>query len=227
MKLITYNTLVMNEGGINLQAGMNFGIRGSYSIVLMSTLRNAPYSDEMLENGVIKYEGHDQYRIEKELKKIVDQPIKNKTGTLTQNGKFLLAAEKFKDGKRDPAKIKVYRKMRIGMWTDMDFYDLIDAFIEHDGKRNVFKFLLRPNFDNFKPEESDNIDIVHNRYIPGDVMQDVFIRDEGKCVVCGAKDNLHFDHKIPLSKGGSSKDPKNIQILCARHNLSKGNKLVY
>ena len=68
MKLITYNELVMNEGGINLQAGMNFGIKGSYSIVLMSTLKNAPYSDKMLEEGVIKYEGHDQYRIAKELK---------------------------------------------------------------------------------------------------------------------------------------------------------------
>jgi 5-methylcytosine-specific restriction endonuclease McrA len=59
------------------------------------------------------------------------------------------------------------------------------------------------------------------------VMQEVFVRDEGKCVMCGESDNLHFDHKIPYSKGGSSKDPKNIQILCARHNLSKGNKLVY
>jgi hypothetical protein len=227
MKIITYNTLVMNEGGINLQAGMNFGIRGSYSIVLMSTLKNAPYVDEMLDDGVIKYEGHAQYRIEKAYKKRVDQPIKNKSGTLTQNGKFHLAAQQFKEGKRTPAKIKVYRKLRPGIWADMDFYDLVDGFTEHDGQRNVFKFLLRPNFDNFKPKESDNIDIVHNRYIPGDVMQEVFERDEGKCVMCGAKDNLHFDHKIPFSKGGSSKDPKNIQILCARHNLSKGNKLKY
>ena len=75
--------------------------------------------------------------------------------------------------------------------------------------------------------ESDNVDVAHNRYIPGEVMQEVFVRDEGKCVMCGEADNLHFDHKIPYSKGGSSKDPKNIQILCARHNLSKGNKLVY
>ena len=53
MTLIKYNQLVMNEGGINLQKGMNFGIKGSYSIVLMSTLKNAPYSDEMLNDGVI------------------------------------------------------------------------------------------------------------------------------------------------------------------------------
>lgn len=68
MTLIKYNQLVMNEGGITVQAGMNFGIQGSYSIVLMSTLKNAPYSDEMLEDGVIKYEGHDKYGVPKEQK---------------------------------------------------------------------------------------------------------------------------------------------------------------
>jgi hypothetical protein len=50
MDLIKYNTLVMNEGGINLQRGMNFGIRGSYSIVLMSVEKNAPYADEMFDD---------------------------------------------------------------------------------------------------------------------------------------------------------------------------------
>jgi len=114
MTLIKYNQLVMNEGGINLQAGMNFGIKGSYSIVLMSTLKSSPYSDQMLDDGIIKYEGHDQYRISKDQKKLVDQPIANTSGTLTQNGKFFQAAEQFKEGKREAAKVKVYRKMRPG-----------------------------------------------------------------------------------------------------------------
>ena len=120
-------------------------------------IKNSPYADEMLDDGIIKYEGHDQERVPKELKKSLDQPIANKSGTLTQNGKFLQAAEQFKEGKRDPAKIKVYRKIRAGVWVDMGFYDLIDGSIEHDGKRNVFKFLLKPNFKDFKPEESDNV----------------------------------------------------------------------
>lgn len=69
MKLIQYNNLVMNEGGINLQKGMYFNIKGSYSIVLMSVEKNSPYRDEMLEDGIIKYEGHNQERVPKELKK--------------------------------------------------------------------------------------------------------------------------------------------------------------
>ena len=35
----------MNEGGIHLQKGMNFGIRKSYSIVLMS-VEECTYADE-------------------------------------------------------------------------------------------------------------------------------------------------------------------------------------
>ena len=217
---------MMNEGGIHLQKGMNFGIKDTYSIVLMSVEKNAPYVDEMFEDGTIKYEGHDA-RVPIEEKKSTDQPIANSTGTLTENGKFFQAAENYKEGKREPAKIKVYRKLRKGIWVDMGFYDLIDGLVEHDGKRNVFKFLLKPDFEKFDPEVSENVDLAHNRYIPGDIMQEVYIRDGGKCIECGSEDNLHYDHKIPFSKGGSSKDARNIQLLCARHNLSKSNKFKY
>jgi 5-methylcytosine-specific restriction endonuclease McrA len=41
----------------------------------------------------------------------------------------------------------------------------------------------------------------------------------------GSKDNLHFDHIIPFSKGGSSLVAVNIQLLCARHNLKKRDKI--
>ena len=34
-----------------------------------------------------------------------------------------------------------------------------------------------------------------------------------------------LDHITPYSKGGSSKDPANIQILCRRYNLAKHDKI--
>ena len=162
------------------------------------------------------------------MKKLIDQPIANSTGTLTQNGLFYQAAENYKEGERkQPAKIKVYRKIKMGIWVDMGFYNLIDASIEYDGNRNVFKFFLNPIFEEIQPDKIENVDLLHNRSIPGDVMQEVYLRDRGKCVQCGTEDNIHFDHKIPYSKGGSSKTAKNIQLLCAKHNLSKSNKLIY
>jgi len=45
-------------------------------------------------------------------------------------------------------------------------------------------------------------------------------------VICGATTELHFDHVLPYSKGGTSLTAQNVQLLCARHNLSKGAKLL-
>ena len=138
MKLISYIQLVQNEG-FQVQKGMNFGVKKSYPMVLMSTQRNSPYNDKMLEDGMIEYEGHDVPKSDKYLKKEIDQPIANPSGTLTENGKFFQAAENYKQEERDPAKIKVYRKIRAGVWVDMGFYDLINGFIAPDGKRKCIQ----------------------------------------------------------------------------------------
>jgi 5-methylcytosine-specific restriction endonuclease McrA len=53
------------------------------------------------------------------------------------------------------------------------------------------------------------------------VKQEVWKRDQGRCVECGATDELHFDHVVPFSKGGTSLTAENVQLLCARHNLMK------
>ncbi len=66
-------------------------------------------------------------------------------------------------------------------------------------------------------------DYYKSRTIPAKVKTMVWDRDKGHCVKCGSIENLCFDHIIPFSKGGTSKDPKNIQILCEKCNLNKGN----
>lgn len=60
--------------------------------------------------------------------------------------------------------------------------------------------------------------------IPQGVRQMVWRRDGGRCVQCGADVNLHFDHIIPVAKGGAT-TVENIQILCAPCNLSKGARI--
>lgn len=43
-----------------------------------------------------------------------------------------------------------------------------------------------------------------------------------KCKYCHSKENLTYDHKIPIIKGGTN-DIKNIQVLCEDCNYFKSN----
>lgn len=52
------------------------------------------------------------------------------------------------------------------------------------------------------------------------VKQEVWQRDQGKCVECGRNENLEFDHIIPVSKGGAN-TVRNLQLLCEVCNRSK------
>jgi hypothetical protein len=60
--------------------------------------------------------------------------------------------------------------------------------------------------------------------IPQDVMNHVWNRDGGKCITCGSKENLEFDHIVPVSKGGST-TYRNLQLLCKTCNIKKYNKI--
>ena len=61
----------------------------------------------------------------------------------------------------------------------------------------------------------------NSRVIPQDVKIAVTLRDQGKCVQCGATEDLHFDHKVPWSRGGTN-TVNNIQLLCGGCNRRKG-----
>ena len=76
---------------------------------------------------------------------------------------------------------------------------------------------------------SEDVTITHevprNRVIPSHIKQEVWKRDNGRCVLCGSADELHFDHVLPFSRGGTSLTASNVQLLCVRHNLQKSAKI--
>jgi 5-methylcytosine-specific restriction endonuclease McrA len=61
------------------------------------------------------------------------------------------------------------------------------------------------------------------RPIPKAVQREVWRRDQGRCVECGSKENLEFDHIIPVSRGGAN-TTRNIQLMCESCNRRKSNK---
>lgn len=63
-----------------------------------------------------------------------------------------------------------------------------------------------------------------NRHISDATKRAVWERDGGKCCRCGSVENVEYDHKVPVSKGGNSED-SNIQLLCRPCNRAKRTKL--
>ena len=213
--------------GVNLQRGMNFRLKGKDSLILMSLRHGAPYADRFEEAGrVIIYEGHDIARAQGGPEpKEVDQPEFLPSGRLTQNGLFLDVVRLYKLGRADAELVRVFEKIRDGIWTYNGLFRLVDAWQETSDRRQVFKFKLEIVDQAILNVHGLAQQIDHDRVIPSAVKLEVWKRDKGCCVKCGSKENLHFDHIIPYSQGGSSKDAKNIQILCSRHNLAKHDKI--
>ncbi|MBP7670961.1 HNH endonuclease [Candidatus Gracilibacteria bacterium] len=227
-QILLYREMCNTENAQTLQRGMNYRLNAEYSVILMSQRSNSPYNDQIYNDGVtIEYEGHDLPKTSHKLNpKDYDQPDKTKNGKPTQNGLFIQAVDGYKSNLRSAEIVRVYEKILPGIWSEKGFFKLIDYKKVYDGNRNVFRFILEET-----EIELTNNHIIENklkprsRIIPTDVKKVVWERDEGKCVICGETDELHFDHDLPYSKGGTSITADNIKILCARHNLSKSDKI--
>lgn len=70
-----------------------------------------------------------------------------------------------------------------------------------------------------------------DRVIPRDVRTFVIARDGGRCQlrypgICLVDKQIDIDHIYPWSKGGSSKDPANLQCACHPCNARKSDKVL-
>lgn len=95
--------------------------------------------------------------------------------------------------------------------------------IEHLVKENsILKQQLetsqnRNNTTPYKPKRNP---------ISKSIRHEVFVKDDFKCVECGATNQqttLHVDHIIPVSQGGSD-ELRNLQTLCEQCNIAKNNR---
>jgi hypothetical protein len=225
--VISYIEMCQQEGA-SLQRGMNFRLGGRTSVILMSIRRGAPYADRVEDNGhTLIYEEHDTPRIKNGPDpKTIDQPSRYSSGRPTQNGLFFEAAIRTSRAGASPERVKVYEKIHNGVWVFDGVFELLDGWTESVNNRKVFKFRLRLVEDTATNQRGFVDKLPHNRLIPAAVKLEVWRRDKGRCVLCGSRENLHFDHVIPFSLGGSSLLAQNIQLLCAKHNLQKHDRII-
>ncbi len=192
--------------GTQLQRGMNFRLGPNHSVVLMSRRTNAPYRDRVMDDGMaVEYGGHDVPKTTGILSpKLLDQPQFTPNGTPTQNGRFLESARLTKTRGADPERVRVYEKVLTGIWVFNGTFDLVEGWSESDGTRQVFKFRFEMRQEGIGDSEiapgRSDLELEHDRVIPSEVKLEVWQRDRGLCVKCGAGDNLHFDHVLPYSK---------------------------
>ena len=74
-------------------------------------------------------------------------------------------------------------------------------------------------------EQADLPEAPGREPIPDQVKVFVWNRDGGRCVKCGSKERLEFDHVIPLSMGGAN-TARNLQLLCETCTRAKGASLL-
>lgn len=224
--ILSYREMCDAENVQTLQRGMNFRLNPQYSVILMSQRSNAPYKDKIYQDGItIEYEGHDVSRKSYDHNpKHEDQQEHLPSGKRTQNGYFIQAVDAYKYKEGAPELVKVYEKILDGVWSLKGYFELIDYNVVHDGIRNVFRYILRLT-DNNAGNVGSSMQLEHTRLIPSEVKKEVWKRDGGQCVLCGSKENLHFDHELPFSKGGTSLTSKNVRLLCITHNLEKSAKI--
>jgi hypothetical protein len=157
-EVIAYAEMCRRERAPRLRRGMNFGLGGSYS-VLLTTRRGlpTPYGDQFWpSNRRIVYRGHDALRrVEATTEpRFLDQPLATPTGRPTQNARFLAAAEGYRRGERPAERVRLYEKLAVGVWEDLGLFALVDGWTEHDGRRVVVKLALElvPGAENGESE---------------------------------------------------------------------------
>jgi hypothetical protein len=112
---------------------------------------------------------------------------------------------------------ETYRR-RFGSWQRG-----LEAFIEYinsDEDKNE-----EPTSEEKTQEKEKEYKHKTKRFPSERLKVQVLMRDGNKCRLCGITltgNNIHFDHILAWSKGGET-ELENLQILCAPHNLAKGN----
>jgi hypothetical protein len=100
----------------------------------------------------------------------------------------------------------------------------VELLFQDKERREQAKLERLGKFAKAEKAAKDWDSVPQRELIPEDVRAFVWRRDGGRCRRCGSEKNLHFDHIIPISKGGST-IADNLQILCMQCNLAKSNNI--
>lgn len=129
----------------------------------------------------------------------------------------------FRDIKSPVSKYSTHQYIaKFGTWRKA-----LEAFIEFINSDNISSQDNNPVEESVTQTSANETIIKHKtKRFPSERLKvQVLMRDGNKCRLCGTTltgDGIHFDHIFSWSKGGETV-LENLQILCVKHNIAKGN----
>lgn len=96
--------------------------------------------------------------------------------------------------------------------SPLDCKEYIDGVLKREMQK--FEYMKRAGQDAPAPRQR----------LTEEVRSEVWRRDSGQCARCGSREQLEFDHIVPVSLGGSS-TVRNIELLCEACNRAKSNAI--
>jgi len=125
------------------------------------------------------------------------------------------------DASQEDIEKYVLKELRDVGFKKSHWYVKARVLTEVEYMLEALRILIEPDFIPLAvQDEGTDAEDKADRYIPSGVKIGVWRRDGGKCVECGSKEKLEYDHIIPISKGGSNTE-RNIQLLCEKCNRQK------
>ena len=96
---------------------------------------------------------------------------------------------------------------------------------KYNWKNSVKSGITNPSRRRFASEISDGLNFsLQRNKMSESVRNAVWRRDRGQCTECGSRENLEYDHIIPVSKGGGN-TVRNLELLCESCNRKKSDKI--
>jgi hypothetical protein len=93
-----------------------------------------------------------------------------------------MAAEAYRNGELPAERVRIYEKVRSGIWVYNGVFRLVDAWQQDSDGRSVFKFKLELTDEEILSEdEIRQYEPEHTRMIPTDVKREVWKRDQSQC----------------------------------------------
>lgn len=129
-------------------------------------------------------------------------------------------------------KKRAYRKAKkekVSAWYEANKATILELKREYDAANIGHRLEAGRAWRKANPEKIQNGKAKYNSNIIGELTPGLIPKllesQKWTCIVCDKDLRLgyHVDHTVPVSKGGQNVD-SNIQILCPKCNLSKGNK---